>query len=113
MNIYVGNLAKDVTDDDLQGLFSAYGNITRVKVIKDMFSGESKGFGFVEMPGATEAQKAINELNTQELKGKKLVVNEARPKTDSKRPGGGGGGRSGGGRSGGGRGGFSGGGNRW
>ncbi|MBI2418643.1 MAG: RNA-binding protein [Ignavibacteriales bacterium] len=120
MNIYVGNLAKDVTDDDLQGLFSTYGNVTRAKVIKDMFSGESKGFGFVEMPGATEAQKAINELNTHDLKGKKLVVNEARPKTDSKRPGGGGGGRSsgGGGRSsggGGGRGNFGGGGggNRW
>ena len=53
MNIYVGNLSKDVTDDDLQGLFSEFGQIKSVKVIRDLFSGESKGFGFVEMPGLT------------------------------------------------------------
>jgi RNA recognition motif-containing protein len=95
MNIYVGNLSKDVTDDDLQGLFSEYGQIKSVKVIRDLFSGESKGFGFVEMPGQSEAQKAMEELNTKEVKGKKLVVNEARPRDDNRRRGGGGGGRGG------------------
>ena len=104
MNIFVGNLSKDVTDDDLQNLFSTYGNIRSVKVIRDMFSGESKGFGFIEMPGLEEAKKAISELNTQELKGKKITVNEARPREDNRRGGGGGrGGNRGGG--GGGRGG--------
>ena len=108
MNIYVGNLSKEVTDDDLQGLFSEFGQIKSVKVIRDLFSGESKGFGFVEMPGASEAQKAMTELNTKEVKGKKLVVNEARPKNDNRRSGGGGGRGGnfrggGGGRGGGGR----------
>jgi RNA recognition motif-containing protein len=102
MNIYVGNLSKDVTDEDLQNLFSEYGEIKSVKVIRDLFSGESKGFGFIEMPGSTESQKAIDELNSRELKGKKIIVNEARPKTD-RRSGGGGGGRGGGGGKGGGR----------
>ena len=101
MNIYVGNLSKDVTDDDLQGLFSEFGQIKSVKVIRDLFSGESKGFGFVEMPGLSEAQKAINELNTKEVKGKKIVVNEARPRNEHRRSGGGGrGGNRGGGRGG-------------
>lgn len=95
MNIYVGNIAKDVTDEELQSLFSEYGNVRSLKIIRDLFSGESKGFGFVEMPGQAEAQKAISELNTRELKGKKLVVNEARPKSD--RRGGRGGGKRGGG----------------
>lgn len=110
MNIFVGNLSKDVSEEDLQSLFSEYGTVKSVKVIKDLFSGESKGFGFVEMPGNNEAQKAMNELNTKEVKGKKLTVNEARPKTD-RRSGGGGGGRNsnrggfGGNRSGGGGGG--------
>lgn len=108
MNIYVGNLSKDVTDEDLQSLFSEYGTVKSVKVIKDMFSGEAKGFGFVEMPGQNEAQKAMTELNTKELKGKKLVVNEARPRTDRR---GGKGGRGGGGSFGN-RGGGSGGGGR-
>jgi RNA recognition motif-containing protein len=89
MNIYVGNLSKDVTDDDLQSLFSEYGSIKSVKVIRDLFSGESKGFGFIEMPGSTEAQKAIDELNSRDLKGKKIIVNEARPKTNDRRGGGG------------------------
>ncbi|MDP4116720.1 MAG: RNA-binding protein [Bacteroidota bacterium] len=80
MNIFVGNLSKDVTDQDLQNLFSQHGAVREVKVIKDMFSGESKGFAFIEMPGLKEAQTAIKELNTVDLKGKKLVVNEARPK---------------------------------
>ncbi|MEO8399599.1 MAG: RNA-binding protein [Ignavibacteriaceae bacterium] len=106
MNIYVGNLSKEVNDDDLQNLFAEFGNVKSVKVIKDLFSGESKGFGFVEMPGTAEAQKAIETLNTKDLKGKKIVVNEARPKTDS-RSGGRGGNRGGGNRGGGGGGGRS------
>jgi cold-inducible RNA-binding protein len=108
MNIFVGNLSKDVTEDDLQNLFSEFGNVRSVKVIKDLFSGESKGFGFLEMPALAEAQKAINELNTKELKGKKIAVNEARPRNEKRRPGGGGGrggnrGGGGGNRGGGGR----------
>jgi RNA recognition motif-containing protein len=106
MNIYVGNLAKDVTDEELQNAFAEYGHIKSVKIIRDMFSGESKGFGFVEMPGVAEAQKAIDSMNTKDLKGKKIVVNEAKPKTDSnRRSGGGGGGYSGGNNRGGGSGG--------
>jgi RNA recognition motif-containing protein len=97
MNIFVGNLAAEVTEEDLKNLFSEYGNITSVKVIKDMFSGTSKGFGFVEMPGQAQAQKAISELNTQELKGKKLTVNEARPRGEKGSGGGRGGSRGGGG----------------
>jgi cold-inducible RNA-binding protein len=97
MNIFVGNLAKEVTDEDLQSLFSEYGTVKSVKVIKDMFSGESRGFGFVEMPGQAEAQKAMTELNTREVKGKKISVNEARDRADNRRGGGGRGGRGGGG----------------
>lgn len=117
MNIFVGNLAKEVTEQDLQTLFAECGNVRSVKVIKDLFSGESKGFAFIEMPGAAEAQKAITELNTRDLKGKKIVVNEARPREDDRRRGGhrggsGGGGRRGGSGGGGNRGGGSGGGRR-
>ncbi|MFA6597817.1 MAG: RNA-binding protein [Ignavibacteriaceae bacterium] len=117
MNIYVGNLSREVSDEDLMTEFSAYGKVKSVKVIRDLFSGDSKGFGFVEMVVATEAQKAIDELNTKEVKGKKLVVNEARPKTDDRRGGSGGGSRGGfrggsgsggGGNRGGGSGGFGG-----
>jgi len=79
MNIYVGNLAPDVKDDELKELFAKHGRVESVKIIRDMFSQTSKGFGFVEMPGKAEAEKALNELNTFELKGKKLIVNEARP----------------------------------
>jgi len=104
MNIFVGNLSNDVTEEDLNNLFSEFGQVKEVKIIRDMFSQQTKGFGFVEMPGLADAQKAINSLNTKEVKGKKLVVNEARPKTDSrKRFNGGGGGRSSGGSSGGGQ----------
>lgn len=89
MNIYVGNLASDVKEDELNALFSQHGKVSSVKIIKDLFSQASKGFGFVEMPGKAEAQKALTTLNTYELKGKKLVVNEARPQRER----GGGGGR--------------------
>lgn len=84
MNIYIGNLSSEVSEEDLKNLFSEYGNITSVKVIKDMYSGTSKGFGFIELSNQTEAQKAINYLNGKELKGKSIVVNEARPKNDSR-----------------------------
>lgn len=104
MNIFVGNLSNDVNEDDLMGLFSEFGQVREVKVIRDLFTQQSKGFGFVEMPGLAEAQKAINELNTKEVKGKKITVNEARPKRDNnRRPGGGGGGHRGGSGGGGGR----------
>ena len=82
MNIYVGNLAADVTDEDLKDLFSEYGSITSVKVIKDMYTGSSKGFGFVELSNNEKAKTSITELNAKELKGKSIIVNEARPKND-------------------------------
>ena len=116
MNIFVGNLSRDVSDDDLKELFANYGQVKSAKVIRDMFSQESKGFGFVEMPGLSEAQKAMDELNTKDLKGKKITVNEARPRTGDRRGGSGSGGnnRRGGSSSGGGnRGGSGCGGRRW
>lgn len=102
MNIYVGNLAPEVTEDDLREAFAVFGQVNTATVIKDRFSGESRGFGFVEMPSKNEAQTAIDEMNDKDLKGRTINVNEARPKTN--RGGGGGGGRRRGG-SGGGRGG--------
>jgi RNA recognition motif-containing protein len=108
MNIYVGNLAPDVTEDELKQAFEAFGQVQTATVIKDKFSGESRGFGFVEMPAKAEAQTAITEMNGKDLKGRSLNVNEARPKTE--RPRGGGGGYGGGGRRGGGGGGYGGGG---
>ncbi len=108
MNIFVGNLSRDVTEEDLRTAFSAFGQVSKVTILKDKFSGEPRGFGFVEMPAKAEATAAINGMNQKDLKGRALNVNEARPKTD--RPGGGGGG-GGGGRGGfGGRGGGGGGG---
>ena len=84
MNIFVGNLASDVKDEELKALFSQYGRVSSVKIIREMFSQMSKGFGFVEMPGKAEAQKALDALNTFELKGKKLNVNEARPQREKR-----------------------------
>ncbi len=108
MNIYVGNLSNQTTEDDLRQAFEAFGQVESVNIIKDKFSGESRGFGFVEIPSKEEAQKAIEEMNGKDLMGRAVNVNEARPKTD--RGGGrGGGGRGGGGRGGGGRGGGGGG----
>jgi len=92
MNIYVGNFSYDVTEEDLQQAFEAYGQLASVAVIKDKFSGESRGFGFVEMPSQDEAQAAIAGLNGQDLRGRTLTVNEARPRAE-----GGGGSRGGGG----------------
>jgi RNA recognition motif-containing protein len=107
MNIYVGNLESKVTDEELRQAFEGFGQITEARIIMDKFSGESRGFGFIEMPSKEEAEKAIEEMNGKDLKGRALTVNEARPKVD--RGGGRGGGGFGGGRGGGGRGGGSGG----
>lgn len=96
MNIFVGNLSRDVTEDDLRSAFGAYGQVTTVSILKDKFTGEPRGFGFVEMPTKAEAQAAIAGMNQKDIKGRALNVNEARPKTE--RPSGGGGG--GGGRNG-------------
>ena len=115
MNIYVGNLSSDVTGDDLRQAFEAFGQVESANVIMDKFSGESKGFGFVEMPSKDEAAAAITGMNGKDLKGKALNVNEARPRVDRPRGGGGGGyGGGGGGRGprGGGGGGYGGGGGR-
>jgi len=99
MNIYVGNLSSDVTGDDLRQAFEAFGQVESVNIITDKFSGESRGFGFVEMPSKDEATAAIADMNGKDIKGKAVSVNEAKPKTDR----GGGGGRGGYGGGGGGR----------
>ncbi len=96
MNIYVGNLSYEVTEQDLQQPFEAFGQIESVNIIKDRFSGESKGFGFVKMPAKGEAESAINDLNGKELKGRALKVSEACPRSETRRGGGRGGGRQGG-----------------
>ncbi len=80
MNIYVGNLAYEVTDEDLMAAFTEYGEVTSAKVVTDRFSGRSRGFGFVEMTNGTEAQAAIDSLNGTDLKGRPLTVNQARPR---------------------------------
>ena len=101
--LYVGNLAYSVTASDLEKLFEPYGRVESAQVIADRDTGQSKGFGFVEMGSDQEAQAAIAALNGQDAGGRTLTVNEARPKE-------GGGGGGGGGRGGGGRGGYGGGG---
>lgn len=95
MNIYVGNLSRDVTEEDLREVFGAFGQVASVKIIKDKFSGEPRGFGFVEMPEKAEAQAAIADLNGKDLKGQTLNVNEARPRSEGRRDRGGRGGRGG------------------
>ena len=89
MNIYVGNLSSDVTDEAIRGAFESFGEVTSAKVIKDKFSGQSRGFGFVEMPAQSQAQTAIKSLNGKELQGKAMSVSEARPRTGEGRTGGG------------------------
>ncbi|MEK7395997.1 MAG: RNA-binding protein [Candidatus Poribacteria bacterium] len=106
MNIYVGNLSSDVTGDDLRQAFGAFGQVESANVITDKFSGDSRGFGFVEMPSKDEATAALAGMNGKDIKGKAVSVNEAKPKTDR----GGGGGRGGYGGGGGERGGYGGGG---
>lgn len=100
VNIYVGNLSFDETEETLEAEFATHGEVTSARIITDRFSGRSRGFGFVEMPNQSEAEAAIAALNGRELSGRALTVNEARPREDR------GGGRGGGG-------GFGGGGNRW
>ena len=94
MNIYVGNLSNEVTQEDLKQAFEGFGQVVSVNIIKDRYSGESRGFGFVEMPAKGEAQSAIEGLNGKELKGQMLKVSEARPRSEGRR----GGGKRGGGR---------------
>lgn len=93
MNIYVGNLPRTVNENDLRETFQAYGEVATTSIIKDKFSGDSRGFGFVEMPNKGEAEKAISMLNGKDLKGRTATVNEAKPRTESSRSGGFGGGR--------------------
>ncbi len=111
MNIYVGNLSWQMTDEDLNTLFSEYGTVTSAKILKDKMNGRSKGFGFVEMEDEEASKTAIASLNETEVQGRKLIVNESQPRPEGeggykKRPSGGGGyGGGGGNRSGGGYGG--------
>ncbi len=92
MKLFVGNLSRRVTSDALQQMFETFGQVASAEIIKDKFSGESKGFGFVEMPTKSEADAAMSGLNGREVDGKALNVNEARPRTNDRRPSGGGGG---------------------
>jgi len=103
MNIYAGNLSYEVTEEDLKQAFEAFGKVESVKIIKDKYTDRSKGFGFVEMPNDENAQSAIDGLNDTELKGRTLMVNKARPRTERRDNRGGYGGGRGGGRQGGGR----------
>jgi RNA recognition motif-containing protein len=113
-NIYVGNLDFATTQEDLETLFSEFGEVENARIITDKMSGRSKGFGFIEMVSDEKAKAAIEALDGKEVNGRAIKVNEAKPKTDRPRGGGGGGGRGGygggrGGSGGGGRGGFGGG----
>ena len=87
MNIYVGNLSTDLSDQELEDAFAKYGKIKSTKIIRDIFTQQSKGFGFVEMMNNTEANSAMKELNTSELKGTRIIVNEARPQRDKRKGG--------------------------
>jgi RNA recognition motif-containing protein len=91
MNIYVGNLSFDVSGEDLRQAFEAFGQVSSASIVKDKYSGQPRGFGFVEMPDQTEAQAAIQNLNGKELLGRPMNVNEARPRADRGRSGGQGG----------------------
>ncbi|MGA7981717.1 MAG: RNA-binding protein [Chromatiaceae bacterium] len=82
MNIYVGNLAYSVTEEDLRAAFNPYGTVDTVNLITDKFSGQSKGFGFVEMGNNSEADAAIKALNGTALKGRNMTVNQAKPRAD-------------------------------
>jgi len=107
--LYVGSLAYSVTEQKLSELFSPHGAVSSAKIITDKYSGQSKGFGFVEMGSDEDAQKAIAALNGTQFDGRTIVVNEARPQEDRPRRTGGGGGGRGGAGGGGGRGGAGGG----
>ncbi|MFH0947503.1 MAG: RNA-binding protein [Elusimicrobiota bacterium] len=104
MSIYVGNLSSEMTEEELKGAFQEFGEVTSVNIIKDKFTGQPRGFGFVEMASGDATKAAIAGMSGKELKGRALTVNEARPKSDSgKRSFGSGGNRGGGGNFGGGR----------
>ncbi|MBI5868072.1 MAG: RNA-binding protein [candidate division Zixibacteria bacterium] len=90
MKIYVGHLSPEVTDEDLNALFAAYGQVESAEVVKDRYTGNVRGFGFVVMPTKQEAIAAITALQGQDLKGQMLEVNEARPPVDRRSEGGGG-----------------------
>ena len=92
MNLFVGNLAWATTQSDLEAAFGAYGQVSSAKIMTDRETGKSRGFAFVEMPNDSEAQKAIEALNGQDLKGRAINVNEARPREERPRTGGFGGG---------------------
>jgi len=85
MNIYVGNLSSDITDETIRGAFESFGEVTSARVIKDKYNGQSRGFGFVEMLAQSQAQTAIKSLNGKELLGKQISVKEARPRADQGR----------------------------
>ncbi len=93
MNIYIGNMSYETTEDQLRQAFEGFGEVSTVNIIKDRDTGRPKGFAFVEMSGSDEAAAAISGLNGQELNGRALNVNEAKPRTENRGGGGGGGGR--------------------
>ena len=82
MNIYVGNLPYTIKEDELRGVFADHGEVATVNIITDKFSGQSKGFGFVEMPNQAEAEEAIGTLNESDVKGRNIKVNQARPREE-------------------------------
>ena len=82
MNIYIGNLAYTVTEDDLRDAFSEFGQVDSSSIINDKFSGRSKGFGFVDMPNDTEAREAIESMNDKDLNGRTIKDNEAKPREE-------------------------------
>jgi len=88
MNIYVGNLSYDATDDTIKAAFESFGEVTAARVIKDKYTGQSRGFGFVEMSEQAQAETAIKSLNGKEILGKQISVNEARAQTNQGRTGG-------------------------
>lgn len=92
MNIYVGNLSHQTAEGELRQAFESYGEVAKVNIVKDKFTGDPRGFGFVEMPVKEEATAAIGAMNGHNLGGRSLTVNEARPRTDNNRSGSGGGG---------------------
>ena len=102
MNIYVGNIAREVTEEELRAAFAEFGEVSTATILKDKYTNEPRGFGFVEMPSKSEAIEAMKQMDGKEIKGKRLIVNEARQREErrggsgGKRHGGGGGNRSGG-----------------
>ena len=85
MNIYVGNLPHSVTDDELRELFTEFGEVSTANIITDKYTGQSRGFGFVEMPTQADAEEAIKSMNMSDMKGRNLKVNQARPRTERPR----------------------------